>query len=161
MSGTSQTPAGVTVWLVLAKAAQSLETHARLSIQAAGVGLSDFAVLEALLHKGPLPVNTVGSKVLLTSGAMTAVVDRLENKGLVARADDPKDRRARLVKLTPIGRRLVTRAFAAHTKDMERAAAGLSGSERESLIGLLRKLGLSAEAMLKPTAATNSQSNRR
>jgi len=61
---------------------------------------SDFAVLEALLHKGPLPVNEIGKKVLLTSGSITVAVDRLETKGLVERRAHGTDRQARMVHLT-------------------------------------------------------------
>jgi MarR family 2-MHQ and catechol resistance regulon transcriptional repressor len=106
---------------------------------------SDFAVLEALLHKGPLPVNEIGKKVLLTSGSITVAVDRLETKGLVERRASGTDRRARIVHLTKEGRKLITRAFAEHAADMERlASASLTRAERETLIRLLKKFGLEA-----------------
>jgi MarR family 2-MHQ and catechol resistance regulon transcriptional repressor len=76
---------GVHLWLLMWKAGKSLEAHAFRSIEALGMCPSDFAVLEALLHKGPLPVNTIGKKVLLTSGSMTAAIDRLTSRGLVER----------------------------------------------------------------------------
>ena len=136
---------GVHVWLLLWKATRALETHAHLSLQGLGMCPGDFAVLEALLHKGPLPVNAIGKKVLLTSGSMTAAVDRLEKRGLVERRDDPEDRRTRVVHLTSEGRKLIRRLFAIHERDMERVIAVLNAREREELSGLLRKLGRSAE----------------
>src|SRR5678815_558664 len=94
---------GVHLWLLMWKAGKSLEAHAFRSIEALGMCPSDFAVLEALLHKGPLPVNTIGKKVLLTSGSMTAAIDRLTSRGLVERRGDANDRRARIVHLTNAG----------------------------------------------------------
>ena len=139
---------GVHVWLLLSKATRALEAHAQRSVQALGMCLSDFAVLEALLHKGPLAVNVIGKKVLLTSGSMTAAVDRLERRGLVERQDDPNDRRARIVHLTGAGRKSIRKLFAAHERDMERPVSSLTSGEIESLTGALRKLGREAERLL-------------
>jgi MarR family transcriptional regulator, 2-MHQ and catechol-resistance regulon repressor len=100
--------------------------------------------MEALLHKGPLAVKALGKKVLLTSGSMTAAIDRLERRGWVEREDDPGDRRSRIVLLTGEGRKTIEALFAEHERDMEQAVAGLSGSERTTLIDLLRTLGTSA-----------------
>ncbi|HWE48683.1 MAG TPA: MarR family transcriptional regulator [Bryobacteraceae bacterium] len=143
---TSRQPvSGVHVWLLLWKAARTLETHAHLSLQGLGMCPGDFAVLEVLLHKGPLPVNAIGRKVLLTSGSMTAAVDRLEKRGLVERRDHPEDRRARIVHLTAAGRGVIRKLFAIHEKDMERVVSVLNAREKEELSALLRKLGRGAE----------------
>src|SRR5450631_3928675 len=80
---------GVHLWLVLWKAYQALLCHAERHIHSLGLGFSDFAVLEVLLHKGPAPVNMIGKLVHLTSGSITAAIDRLERKSLVARGADP------------------------------------------------------------------------
>jgi MarR family 2-MHQ and catechol resistance regulon transcriptional repressor len=136
---------GVHVFLVLWKAARALGAYAEKSVSGLEMCGSDFAVLEALLHKGPLPVNEIGRKVLLTSGSITVAVDRLETKGLVQRRASGTDRRARIVHLTKEGRKLITRAFAEHAADMERlASASLTRAERETLIGLLKKIGFEA-----------------
>ncbi len=132
---------GVHVWLILAKAAHAMGAAAAQSIAGLGMCPSDFGALETLLHKGPLPVNTLGRKLLLTSGSATAAIDRLEQRGLVERRHDPADRRARIVCLTPAGRRLIQRAFANHAADMEKAVGGLAAGERSALVGLLKKLG--------------------
>ena len=136
---------GVHVFLVLWKAARALEAYAQKSISELEIGGSDFAVLEALLHKGPLPINEIGRKVLLTSGSITVAVDRLETKGLVERRAHGTDRRARIVHLTKEGRKLITSAYAEHAADMERlASASLTATERKTLIRLLKKIGYKA-----------------
>jgi MarR family transcriptional regulator, 2-MHQ and catechol-resistance regulon repressor len=136
---------GVHVFLVLWKAARAVEAYAGQSISKLQIGGSDFAVLEALLHKGPLPVNAIGKKVLLTSGSITVAVDRLETKGLVERRAHGSDRRARIVHLTKEGRKLITSAYAEHAADMERlASASLTKTERKTLIRLLKKIGYKA-----------------
>ncbi len=140
---------GVHVFLVLWKAARAAHAYAEKSILELEMCASDFAVLEALLHKGPLPVNEIGKKVMLTSGSITVAVDRLETKGLVERRAHGTDRRARVVHLTKEGRKLITRAYADHAADMERLAlASLTRAERETLIGLLKKFGYKAAATL-------------
>src|SRR5213592_4602807 len=111
---------GVHVFLVLWKAAHAVQTYAEKSIAELALCGSDFAVLEALLHKGSLPVNEIGKKVLLTSGSITVAVDRLEAKGLVERRAHGADRRARIVHLTKSGRKLITRVYADHAADMEK-----------------------------------------
>ena len=141
---------GVHVFLVLWKAVRAAEGYAEKSIAELEMCGSDFAVLEALLHKGPLPVNEIGKKVLLTSGSITVAVDRLEKKGLVARRAHGTDRRARIVHLTNAGRKLITRIYADHAADMERlASASLTRPERKTLIGLLKKIGYQAAGMVE------------
>ena len=136
---------GVHVFLVLWKAARAVGSYAQKSITDLEIGGSDFTVLEALLHKGPLPVNEIGKKVLLTSGSMTVAVDRLEQKGLVERRAHGTDRRARIVHLTREGRKLITRAYAQHAEDLEQlVSASLTAKERATLIGLLKKIGYKA-----------------
>ncbi len=141
---------GVHVFLVLWKAAHAVEAYAESSISELEMCGSDFAVLEALLHKGPLPINEIGKKVLLTSGSITVAVDRLESKGLVERRASGTDRRARIVHLTKQGREMIARIYADHASDMEQlAAASLSRAERETLISLLKKIGYEAAARLE------------
>ena len=136
---------GVHVFLVLWKAASAVQAYAESSISELEMCGSDFAVLEALLHKGPLPVNEIGKKVLLTSGSITVAIDRLENKGFVERRAHGTDRRARIVHLTKAGRKLITRVYADHAADMERlASASLTKAERQTLIRLLKKIGYEA-----------------
>ena len=132
--------------MVLAKAFHALAAHAEesLNLSRTGLGDSDFRVLEVLLHKGPLPVNTIGPKVWLTPGSISVAVDRLEQKGLVKRKNT-EDRRVRRVELTAKGRTLITRTFREHAAAMEEVAAVLSKEERLMLLRLLKKLGKGRE----------------
>lgn len=140
--------AAVRLWLILWKASRAVEQNAAASVSGLGLGLSDFAVLEALLHKGPQPVNVIGQRVLLTSGSITTAVDRLEKRKLVRRTGHPEDRRARIVELTDNGTRLIRCAFEQHAADMEATMAALTHAERAELLRLLKKLGMFAAARL-------------
>jgi MarR family 2-MHQ and catechol resistance regulon transcriptional repressor len=136
------------LWLVLARCYRAVSQIAERSIADAGLCLSDFAALEALLHKGPLTITEIQAKVLLASGSMTAAVDRLERKGLVIRRATPSDRRAKVLELTLEGRRVVEAAFGRHAAELERAMAILNGTEKHQLHSALKKLGLfAAEAL--------------
>ena len=146
---------GVHLWLILWKAYDAVREHADRHIASLDLCFSDFAVLEILLHKGPLPVNTIGTRIGLTSGSITTAVDRLESKGLVERHNDPGDRRARVVHLTEAGRKLIACAFADHEGAMERATSGLNPAERAQAVELLKKLGLRAQEMLTESVTRN------
>jgi len=135
---------GTHLWLVLMKAHRALERLAIQSIESLEVGLSDFGVMELLLHKGPQPVNEIGRRIALTSGAITTAVDRLEARGLVTREAHQTDRRARIVRLTAPGETQAATVFVGHKTIMDLAASGLSKTERATLIHLLKKLGTSA-----------------
>jgi MarR family 2-MHQ and catechol resistance regulon transcriptional repressor len=142
------------LWLILWRAYDAIREHAERHIASLGLGFSDFALLEYLLHKGPAPVNTIGAKIRLTSGSITAAVDRLERKGLVERRNDAADRRARIVHLTAAGRKVIACAFAGHEEALDRAAGGLTAAERKRAAQLLRKLGITAQSLL-PCAHKN------
>src|SRR5438094_6822933 len=136
-----QDSTGVHVWLVFMKAFQALIPPAAESIERTNLCDSDFRVLEALLHKGPLPVNTIGPKVWLTPGSISVAVDRLVKKGLVSRNDQAGDRRVRQVELTAKGRALITGGFREHAGAMENSMRVRSKRERLTLQQLLKKLG--------------------
>lgn len=148
--------AAIHTWLVLMKAHRSLQRHATRSIAALDMCFSDFAILEALLHKGPQSVKELGGRIELTSGSMTAAIDRLEARQLVARADHATDRRTWIIHLTPNGKALITRVFAGHQEAMERAMRGLSKAERATLTDLLKRLGTTAEEQLREDEGVNS-----
>lgn len=111
---------GPRIRLILWKAHKAVEAVDRAGIASTGLGLSGFAVLEALRHKGPLPVNVIGDKVLLTSGAISSAVDRLERRQLVERKRDSGDRRVFHVHLTATGKKLIKKAFCRHKKTLIR-----------------------------------------
>ena len=141
------------LWIVLTRCNRAVSQIAERSIAETGLGLTDFAVLEALLHKGPLTITEIQAKVLLASGSMTAAVDRLEKLGLVVRKASPSDRRARVVELTAEGKRLAASCFEQHAKDLEALMSGLSEKERRQLYGSLKKLGLIAAEKLEEREA--------
>jgi MarR family transcriptional regulator, 2-MHQ and catechol-resistance regulon repressor len=134
------------LWMVLSKCHRAVGLLAEHSIADTGLCLSDFMVLEALLHKGPLTITAIQAKVLLASGSMTAAVDRVEKKGLVVRKTTPTDRRARALELTPEGRRTAAALFEKHARDLEIPMSVLSDIDKQRLYALLKKLGLSAAA---------------
>jgi MarR family 2-MHQ and catechol resistance regulon transcriptional repressor len=139
------------LWIVLARCYRAVSQIAERSIAEAGLGLSDFATLEALLHKGPLTITEIQAKVLLASGSMTAAVDRLEKKGLLVRRNTPADRRAKVLELTPEGKCVVEAAFERHSAELEAAMAILNAQEKRQLHGLLKKLGhFAAEQVTEP-----------
>ena len=138
---------GPHIRLILWKAAKAVEKVDRASIAKTGLGLSDFTIMEALLHKGPLPINQIGEKVLLTSGSMTAAVNRMEDRGFVKRIQDPSDGRCYYVHLTKKGYKTIKTAYAKHETNLEKIAGVLSEGERKELVRLLKKMGLFAESL--------------
>ncbi len=133
--------------LVLWKAAKSVEKVDRRSNADTGLSLSDFQIMEVLLHKGALPINTIGDKVLLTSGSMTAAVNRLAQNELVQRVQDPSDGRCTYVHLTKTGRALIKKAYDRHARNLEKIVDVLNPRERQELVRLLKKVGHHADKL--------------
>jgi len=131
------------LWIVLARCHHALASLVERDIAGLGLCLSDFMVLEALLHKGPLTISEIQAKVLLASGSMTAAVDRLESRGLAVRRSVASDRRARRIELTAEGRRLIEKVFRAHAEHLEQAVAVLNETEKQQVYQGLKKLGRS------------------
>ena len=148
------TPTPVHTWLVMMKAMQAITRYVLADLEESGLGISDFAVLEVLLHKGPLPVNVIGPKVNLTPGSISVAVDRLLAKGLVSRVESSQDRRVRMVALTPRGKSAIAPIFKEHVATMEKVFAGLSCDEMRQLERHLKRIGRQAESLLDQRAAT-------
>src|SRR5215813_3902036 len=148
MKKTSRQIAAPRLWWVMARSHHALRLLAEQSITNAGLCLTDFAALEALLHKGPLTISEIQEKVLLASGSMTAAIDRLEKRGLVVRKSTSSDRRARIVQLTEEGKRVAATCFARHARDLEDLMSVLSSRERKVVHASLKKLGLLAAGRL-------------
>jgi MarR family transcriptional regulator, 2-MHQ and catechol-resistance regulon repressor len=136
------------LWIVLARCHHALTLLVERDIAGLGLCLSDFMVLEALLHKGPLTISEIQAKVLLAVGSMTAAVDRLESRGLAVRKSTAADRRARRVELTPEGRRLIEGAFREHARHLEDAVAVLDEEEKQQVYNGLKKLGRSVATQI-------------
>ena len=137
------------VWLVMLKAMRALTRYAAAGIEGTGLGDSDFRVLEVLLHKGPLPVNTIGPIVDLTPGSISIAVERLVAKGLVSRVDSTVDRRVRIVTLTSRGRDLIVTAFRKHAGQMKGVFSDLSPDELRAFELALKKVGKRAVALME------------
>ena len=151
MKKDSSTP--VHTWLVMMKAMQAISRYALADIEKAGLGDSDFRVLEVLLHKGPLPVNVIGPKVNLTPGSISVAVDRLLAKGFVSRTESSEDRRVRVVALTPRGKSVITPVFRAHAETLEKIFSGLTRQELRQLEQQLKRVGKQAESLFDQSVA--------
>src|SRR3981081_4194540 len=134
-------------WLVWMKAHQAAVKYLYAGLQETGIDDTDFRILEALLNKGPLPVNTIGPKVNLTPGSISVAVDRLLDRGLVSRVESREDRRVRVVSLTPKGKELIGPVFRKHAAEIRRVFADASAKEVRSFEMILKKLGKRAERL--------------
>ena len=139
---------GAHLFLLFWRASHAVLRYDESSVRSLGFSsFSDFAVLEVLLHKGALPVNTIGEKVLLTSGSITTAVNRLKKKELVVRERDTRDGRVVLVHLTDAGRRLIEAAFLKHAANLDELFDGFDKEARMRFANLMRKLGRRAEQL--------------
>ncbi|MDF2946889.1 MAG: winged helix DNA-binding domain protein [Bacillales bacterium] len=129
------------LFIVLSRAFRAINDIANKSIATFKLNPTEFAVLELLFHKGEIPLQQIGSKILIASGSITYVVDKLEKKELLIRKHCAKDRRVIYAVLTEKGRELMRDIFPKHKKVMLEALAGLDNNEQEELIILLKKLG--------------------
>ncbi|HKV62185.1 MAG TPA: MarR family transcriptional regulator [Candidatus Acidoferrum sp.] len=134
-------------WLVLVKAFQAASKYLYAGLAETGIGDTDFRILEALLNKGPLPVNTIGPKVFLTPGSISTAVDRLVERGLVSRVESLEDRRVRVVSLTPNGKELIAPIFRKHAAEIKKVFADASPKELRALEMTLKKIGKRAESL--------------
>ncbi len=134
------------LWFVLARASASIGTYIERSLGQQGFCLTDFMVLEALLHKGPLTISAIGEKVALASASMTSAIDRLEERGLVHRSLTAEDRRVRLVGLTCEGKAFISSMFEKHAENLEAISAEFSQEERQILYAAFKKIGFAAKA---------------
>lgn len=140
----NESTTGPKLWVVLARAHGALASYIEDRISTEGLCLSDFMVLELLLHKGPMTISDIGQKVLLANASMTAAVDRLENRSFVVRQSWDADRRIRMVHLTDEGRAFISGLYARHAQDIEAVTSVLTRAEQNQLRSLLKKLGLAA-----------------
>jgi MarR family transcriptional regulator, 2-MHQ and catechol-resistance regulon repressor len=139
------------LWVMLSRSYTAVSRHSEADIARHGLSTGEFAIMEALYHKGPLLLGEIQRKILVSSGGVTYLVDRLEAAGWVERRDCPDDRRARYAALTRKGKDLMKRIFPDHAAAIERSVAGLNAREKQQAIALLRKLGHAAAA--EPTTS--------
>ena len=130
------------LWVVINRAARAIETRLRVQVEGHGLSMTEFGVLEALLHKGDLPIGELGSRVLRTSGSMTYVVDKLEGRGLLERRFCAHDRRVVYAALTAAGASLIQTVFAEHAALLAQIMNPLSPEEQQTATALLKRVGL-------------------
>ncbi|HZG55130.1 MarR family transcriptional regulator [Paenibacillus sp.] len=133
---------------VLYRAFRSVSEHSTRDIKAHGLNQTEFAVLELLYHKGPIPLQQIGSRLLILSGGVTYTVDKLENAGYVSRRNCSEDRRVTYADVTEEGKRLMETIFPLHASVLNRAMSGLTEDEKDQAIELLKKLGMEADRLL-------------
>lgn len=133
------------MWIALSRAFAALEAVAREHAAEHDLSPAEFGVLEALEHGGPMRLCDLRARLLVSSGGMTFLVDRLEERGLVERRPDPDDRRARLVHLTGEGTALIRSIFPEHARRIDRVLAGLDREGRREAIRLLKAVRAGAE----------------
>ena len=132
------------LWVVLARAFDAVAKNVEADVAQHDLTGTEFGILEVLYHKGPMLLGEVQRKILVTSGGITYLVDRLVAKGLVKREQCAEDRRARYAVLTPAGQALIRKIFPAHAARIEESLSGLTMAEQREATALLRKLGLAA-----------------
>src|SRR5690349_2213029 len=144
-------------WLILVKAFQAAAKYLYAGLEETGIDDTDFRILEALLNKGPLPVNTIGPKVHLTPGSISTAVDRLVERDLVSRVESPEDRRVRVVSLTPKGKRLIAPIFRKHAAEIRKVFANANAKELQVLESVLKKVGKRARALAEERSKARSR----
>lgn len=136
--------AALKLWITLSRAYNAVNAHALADVRREGLSIGEFAVLELLYHRGPSLLGEIQRRILVSSGGITFLVDKLAEKGMVERRDSPDDRRARVAALTRDGTRLMKRIFPRHAARITAAMSGLSASEQREATRLLKQLGLAA-----------------
>ncbi|MEH7414228.1 MarR family transcriptional regulator [Neobacillus drentensis] len=132
------------LFIVLSRAYKAINEHVNKAIQANGLNPTEFAVLELLYHKGDQPMQQIGGKILLASGSITYVVDKLEQKGLLRRIACPNDRRVTYAQITEQGKAFIEEIFPEHAKQIDQLMSSLSESEKTIAIDLLKRIGIPA-----------------
>ena len=136
--------AALRLWVILSRAHAAIATLAAADMARHGLTLAEFGILEALYHRGPMLLGEVQRRILVSSGGITFLMDRLAAKGLVERRSCEADRRARYAALTPDGTDLVGRIFPEHAAMLTGSMEGLSVDDQLAAAELLRALGLHA-----------------
>jgi MarR family transcriptional regulator, 2-MHQ and catechol-resistance regulon repressor len=154
-----KTPEAVHTWLIVLKVLQAVRHLALPPILKAGLGDSDFRVLDVLMHKGPMPVNALGPKVNLNPGSVSVAVDRLYKKGLISRVESESDRRVRTVSLTEKGRRVFVPIFRQHAALIKRAFQDVSPEEQRQMEKVLKRIGRRAEELASLLRKANNESS--
>lgn len=134
---------------VLARAYNSVTEHSYRSSKSFGLKPNEFAILELLYHKGPQQPKEISDQLLLVGGGVTYVLNKLEDNGLIERTMSKSDRRKFIASLTEKGLNLMEEIFPVHAENIHRALSGLNTEEKDKIIVLLKKLGMTARDLLE------------
>lgn len=141
----TQEDTALKLYLVLARATETINKKLALCIRGYGLNTTEFGVLELLFHKGDQPIQKIGDKILIASSSITYVVDKLEKKGYLARVSCPVDRRVIYATLTEAGRDLISEVFPKHKTTIYQLFDHFTESEQLLLTSQLKKLGYYAQ----------------
>lgn len=133
------------LFIVLSRASKVILEETNELIEQYGLNPTEFGVLELLHHRGQQPIQKIGQKILLRSGSMTYVVNRLQEKGFLQRIFCEEDKRITYIAITDKGIELVESIFPKHAEKIEALMSALDASEQEDAIELIKKLGLSVK----------------
>ena len=148
------------LWEVLNRAQRAIAAFLRRDVERRAMGLTEFAVLEALYREGPLALGEVGERIVLTSGTITYVIDKLEDQGMLRRRACEEDRRRTLAELTEFGRARIARLFPERAALLKRLMSALSVEEKQEVAALLKRLGLFAADAEREGAGEGSRDAR-
>jgi MarR family 2-MHQ and catechol resistance regulon transcriptional repressor len=147
------TTTALKLFVVLQRAAWAAGEVAKADIERHDLTPAEFGILEALHHKGPLLLGDLQKRILVSSGGITFLVDRLVKRGLAERQACPNDRRARYAALTKQGTQLMRSIFPVHAAAIREAMGGLSAAEQREATRLLKALGVEAQRLAEGTPA--------
>ena len=139
--GTKDEVRALNTYVKLMRASESVSARIHGHLAETGLTVSQFGVMEALYHLGPLSQGELAKKILRSSGNITMVIDNLEERGLVKRERNRQDRRSYAVRLTVEGRRLIGSVFPRHAAKIVEEMKALTAAEQEELSRLCRKVG--------------------
>ncbi|MGD6817501.1 MarR family winged helix-turn-helix transcriptional regulator [Metabacillus sp. 113a] len=142
MNGSEQS---LKLFVVLSRAYRAINDRMNKHITSFGLNPTEFGVLELLYHKGDQPLQQIGGKILLASGSITYVVDKLEQKGLLARKACEKDRRVTYAHITDNGKKLIEEIFPSHQEKIDEIIGILSADEKDQAIEMLKRIGFHAK----------------
>lgn len=140
---TEETKQSLKLYIVLSRANKAINEVTNQFFQDKGLNPTEFAVLELLYHKGRQPLQQIGNKILLASGSITYVIDKLEKRGYLKRVSCPSDRRVTYADITEEGTKFMQKLFPEHEKNLHELLNVLTSEEKDTAIELLKKLGLS------------------
>lgn len=147
-----ESTAALRLWVIMSRAHSAIEAHAAADVARHGLTLAEFAIIEALYHRGPMLLGEVQRRILVSSGGITFLVDRLTGKGFVERRTCEADRRARYAALTARGEALVAEIFPEHAAAVTRAMETLPPETKHEIADALRELGRTAAQLPLPGA---------